>query len=98
MSKEKKLFKISGKYLETMYPDYDYFDLPYTPLEESEAMSSERKAHEHMRQALNALKESQSSRENALAITNLEQAMMWNEKDRIIKKKGIGGHANDSAD
>jgi hypothetical protein len=36
---------------------------------------------------LDQLKAREGSRENALAITNLEQAMMWYNKDRANKKE-----------
>lgn len=46
-------------------------------------------ANNVMRTALDALREEakmgKSSRENSLAQTNLEQAMMWNNKDRANK-------------
>jgi hypothetical protein len=46
-------------------------------------------AHKAMEKALESLKEEakagRASRENSLAITNLQQAMMWNNNDRTIK-------------
>lgn len=38
-----------------------------------------------LREALDLLKEATPSRENSLAITKIEEAMMWGDKDRIIK-------------
>ena len=48
-------------------------------------MTDEAKAVELMSEALNTLKGAISSRENSLAITKLEEAMMWSNKDRTIK-------------
>ena len=46
----------------------------------------EGKAHEFMKEALGELQTvGQKSRENSVAITQLETAMMWNNKDRTIK-------------
>lgn len=45
-------------------------------------------AHKAMEKALEGLREEQkahNSRENSVAITQLETAMMWNNKDRTIK-------------
>lgn len=43
-------------------------------------------AHNLMEQAFSKLNETTvNSRENSLAKTNLEQAMMWNNKDRSMK-------------
>jgi len=45
-------------------------------------------AHKVMEKALSYLREegkNKSSRENSIAITNLETAMMWNNKDRANK-------------
>lgn len=52
-------------------------------MNDSEAKSAE--AFEKMSEAYALLREVTSSRENSLAITNLEQAMMWCNKDRTIK-------------
>lgn len=56
------------------YPEYDYYEETDMPIE----LSPERKAREYMKQALAILYTCQSSRENSLAITNLQQAIMWN--------------------
>lgn len=42
-------------------------------------------AVEHMQHALTALRESSPSRERSVAITQLETALMWANKDRTIK-------------
>lgn len=44
-------------------------------------------AHEFMEKALKHLTGVARSRENSLAITKIEEAMMWNNKDRTIKEE-----------
>jgi hypothetical protein len=51
----------------------------------NEEQTGEEIAVKEMLQALKFLQSVPSSRENSLAITNLEQAMMWCNKDRTIK-------------
>ncbi len=45
----------------------------------------EAKAHELMRSAFEVLTQAKSTRENSIARTKLEEAIMWNNKDRTIK-------------
>lgn len=45
----------------------------------------EQNAAVFMRMALGELDESGPSRENSLARTNLEQALMWSQRDREVK-------------
>jgi len=48
-------------------------------------MTEEATAVDLMTQGLEALKKAPSSRENSIAITKLEEALMWSNKDRTIK-------------
>ncbi len=48
-------------------------------------ITNEAKAVELMTEALTALKGATSTRENSIAITKLEEAMMWSNKDRTLK-------------
>lgn len=50
-----------------------------------ESEASSKNAFAYMKQALGHLSSAQPSRENSLAITKLEEAIMWNNKDRTIK-------------
>lgn len=52
---------------------------------ENTKQSPEGFAFEKMKEAFTALNNTKASRENSIAITNLEQAMMWCNKDRVIK-------------
>lgn len=52
---------------------------------ESEFVTLETSAYEHMEAAIEELRAADRSRECSLAITNLEQAMMWCQKDRANK-------------
>lgn len=47
--------------------------------------TNEAKAVTSITQALELLREANPSRENALSITKLEEALMWCNKDRTIK-------------
>lgn len=48
-------------------------------------MTSQHMAHDFMKSALESLRIATPSRECSLAITQLETAMMWNNKDRANK-------------
>lgn len=50
-----------------------------------EAKTKEGKAAAHMLEAVEFLITTEASRENSLAITKLEEALMWCNKDRTIK-------------
>lgn len=50
-----------------------------------EKESNEVKASDLMIDAFVKLKMSETSRENSIALTKIEEAMMWNNKDRVVK-------------
>lgn len=50
-----------------------------------EEITLETQAVEKMEEALSLLQQANKTRESSVAITNLETALMWSNKDRTIK-------------
>jgi hypothetical protein len=50
-----------------------------------EVKTKEGKAHDLLKEAYEVISEAVGSRENSLVKTKLEEAIMWNNKDRTIK-------------
>ena len=73
------------RYLQHLdHKEYYYFRRKDTKMDNRTPLE---RANDYMKLAMEALQEPTmaKSRENSLAVTNLEQAMMWNNKDRTIR-------------